>query len=118
VPIIPRLAELLVEHGLETRRSRGLVFGLDAGTPVSPNTMRDRARQAWKDADLAPITPHEARHTFVSLLIAAGATPKAIQTYAGHGSVAFTIDRYGHLFPGDEAATARLLEDYLDEHDG
>jgi hypothetical protein len=40
----------------------------------------------------------------VALWIAAGANPKEVATRAGHASVSFTLDRYGHLDP--EADTA------------
>jgi integrase len=42
---------------------------------------------------------HDLRHTYVSLLIAAGVHPKEIAAQAGHASVAMTMDRYGHLSP-------------------
>ena len=32
----------------------------------------------------------------------------------GHSSVAFTIDRYGHLLPGSLAENAAKLDAYLD----
>ncbi len=32
----------------------------------------------------------------------------------GHSSVAITLDRYGHLMPGNEAEAAELLDAYLD----
>ena len=41
---------------------------------------------------------------------AAGAGPKEVDPCAGHTSVSFTLDRYGHLYP--EADTA--LRDRLD----
>jgi hypothetical protein len=50
------------------------------------------------------------RHTAVALWIAAGAGPKEVAARAGHTSVSFTLDRYGHLYP--EADTA--LRDRLD----
>jgi hypothetical protein len=46
----------------------------------------------------------------VALWIAAGANPKEVAARAGHASVSFTLDRYGHLYP--EADTA--LRDRLD----
>jgi hypothetical protein len=46
----------------------------------------------------------------VALWIAAGANPKEVAARAGHASVSFTLDRYGHLYP--EAETA--LRDRLD----
>jgi integrase len=62
---------------------------------------------------LTTITPHEARHTFASLMIAAGVNAKALSTYMGHLSISITLDRYGHLMPGNEAEAAKLLDDYL-----
>ena len=49
------------------------------------------------------------KHTGVALLAAAGVDPSEIARRAGHTGVAFTYDRYGHLFPGvDHAAAAKL----------
>jgi hypothetical protein len=31
----------------------------------------------------------------------------------GHSSVSITLDRYGHLMPGNEAEAAGLLDTYL-----
>jgi integrase len=72
-----------------------------------------RARKAWKEAKLAPIIPHECRHTYASLMIAAGVNPKALSTYMGHANIAITMDRYGHLFPGNENEAAALLDALL-----
>ena len=49
---------------------------------------------------LAPLPPVKAVEGFgtVSLLIAAGKSPKYIALQAGHASAGFTLDRYGHLF--------------------
>ena len=42
-------------------------------------------------------------------MAAAGVDPSEISRRAGHSSVAFTYDRYGHLFPEvDKAAGAKL----------
>jgi len=72
-----------------------------------------RAEKAWHAAGLTPITLHEARHTYASLLIAAGVNSKAVSTYMGHASITITLDRYGHLMPGNEAEAADLLDGYL-----
>ncbi len=65
---------------------------------------------AWEAAQLEPITFHEARHTFASLMIAAGVNAKALSTYMGHAKISITLDRYGHLMPGNEVG---LLDAYL-----
>jgi integrase len=57
---------------------------------------------------------HEARHTFASMMIAAGVNAKALSTYMGHAGVGITYDRYGHLMPGNEAEAAGLPGAYLD----
>jgi integrase len=73
----------------------------------------DRAHKAWREAGLNPIGLHECRHTYASLLIAAGVNPKAISTYLGHASITITLDRYGHLMPGNEEQAAGQLNQYL-----
>lgn len=45
---------------------------------------------------------HSLRHFAISTWIEAGLQPKTIQTFAGHSSLAVTMDRYGHLFPADD----------------
>jgi integrase len=67
---------------------------------------------------LRRITLHECRHTFASYMIAAGVNVKALSTFMGHASVAFTLDRYGHLFPGAENEAGGLLDTYLDAAGG
>ncbi len=56
---------------------------------------------------------HECRHTFASLMIAAGVNAKALSTFLGHSSIAITYDRYGHLMPGSEDEAATRLDTYL-----
>jgi len=41
----------------------------------------------------------------VALWVAAGADPKEVSGRAGHSSVAFTLDRYGHLYQDTEDDT-------------
>jgi len=55
---------------------------------------------------------HELRHTCASIFIAAGVNAKALSTYLGHASVTITLDRYGHLMPGNEEEAAGLLDAY------
>ncbi len=56
-----------------------------------------------KDPDLYPPAPrrfnwHALRHFAVSCWIDADLPPKTIQTFAGHSTLAVTMDIYGHLF--------------------
>ena len=56
---------------------------------------------------------HECRHACASFMIAAGVNAKTLSTYMGHASITITMDRYGHLMPGNEAEAAALLDSYL-----
>jgi integrase len=112
VPIAAALRDFLVEH--KQRHACGeRVFGRADGKAFDGPTVDARAKAAWARAELQPITLHEARHTFASLMIAAGVNAKALASYMGHASVTITYDRYGHLMPGNESEAAALLDAYL-----
>jgi len=117
VPIVGALRDALVAHKAREGRDRGLVFGSSAETPFQPSTVWRRARTSWQRAGLEPIGLHEARHTFASVLIAAGVNAKAITTYMGHASVQTTYDLYGKLMPGSESEAAALVDAYLNRTD-
>ena len=68
---------------------------------------------ATKAAGLEGLRVHELRHTFVALSIAAGCDARKVSIRAGHSSVAFTLDRYGHLFEDDETADMCRLDTLL-----
>jgi integrase len=113
VPMAGSLRRHLLEHRLATRRANGLVFGRSATLPFDYSSTRARAMRAWRLAGLEPIGMHECRHTFASLMIAAGVNAKALSTYMGHASITITLDRYGHLMPGNEHEAAGLLDALL-----
>jgi integrase len=115
VPIPNALRQVLLD--LKRKRSHGYAFG-DGKTPFSPSSTYLRARRAWRNAGLAEIGLHEARHTYASILIAAGVNAKAITQYLGHSSIEVTFDLYGHLMPGNEAEAAGLIDGYLERASG
>ncbi len=92
--------------------SRSLVFGT-GGLPFSASPLYERAHRAWRRVGLRPISLHDCRHTFASLMIAAGVNAKALSTFMGHANISITLDRYGHLFPGAEDQAAGLMDAYL-----
>jgi integrase len=128
VPIAGVLRVYLDEHLLGLAWQDGLVFGATAASPFTLTPTAGRALRAWRAENkrcvkaandpesvelLQPITLHECRYTFASLVIAAGVNAKALSTYMGHSTISITLDRNGHLMPGDEAEAADLLDAYL-----
>ncbi len=117
VPIIGRLHDALAEHRAQTGRTDGLVFGRSEQESFSSNGVNTRASRAWASAALQPIGLHEARHTAASFWIAAGLNLKTVSVYMGHSSVAFTLDRYGHLLPGNEVESVARIDAFLERAD-
>ncbi len=111
VPIPSVLLPLL----MAVRPKSGLMFPREPGSeePISEVSLRRRAARAWEAAGLEQITLHECRHTYASYMIAAGVNAKALSTYMGHATITITLDRYGHLMPGNESEAAELLDTYL-----
>jgi len=90
----------------------GLVFPNGRGGPLSHssftgNVYKPALVRAGLDRDTRI---HDLRHTAAALAIAAGGHPKAIQMRLGHSSIAITLDRYGHLFPGHDDVLADDLD--------
>jgi integrase len=127
VPILGVLRDQLDPRALAT--GSNLVFGRGVDEPFRPKGIADRAKRAWaavnerereaaeregRDPELLrPITLHECRHTFASLLIDAGVNPKAIQEFMGHATIEETFSRYGHLMPGARDQARQLVDAYL-----
>ena len=91
-----------------------LVFTSTVGTPLFHSNVHKQFWQLLDIAGLRRIRPHDLRHSAAALLIAQGVHGKAIQELLGHGSVAFTLQVYGHLF--DEAK--RETADKMDSRSG
>jgi integrase len=127
VPVPEVLSRYIRPHVMRTgRRGDDLLFGRKPQTPFSPVLVTRRAMRAWAAAavgsflqgrplhvELEPITLHECRHTYVSLMHAAGCTLEEIGDYVGHGS-AYMTARYRHLLPGAGKAAASRLDAFLD----
>lgn len=120
VPMLAILADYLTEDLRRTSRSgEALVFGRTTEQAFYASTVDYGAKKAWKAAGKEepsfprPITLHECRHTFASLLIDAGANPKAIQQFMGHSKIQTTFDVYGHLLPGSHDEVRERMDGYL-----
>ena len=92
------------------------MFGVNDRSTFNGTPLSKRAGRCWEAVGLRRITLHECRHTFASLMIAAGVNAKALSTYMGHATISITLDRYGHLMPGNEDEAAAMLDEYLARH--
>jgi integrase len=100
----------LAEH-LDHFSGPTYVFGNTEGEVLHAEDWRTTFwRPAVVKAELAPLRPHDLKHTGVAFLASAGVDPSEIARRAGHASVAFTYDRYGHLLPEVDKQAASKLE--------
>jgi integrase len=90
-----------------------LVFSAPRGGPLRNSNFR---RSVWDPAVKtsgmpADLVPHDLRDTAASLMIASGASIKAVQRALGHASAAMTLDTYGGLFEEDLEDLADLMDE-------
>jgi integrase len=76
-----------------------------------------RASKRWSDLvrhhapslKVPVIRLHDLRHSHCTQLLDAGVRPDIVTERLGHASVAFTLQRYGHRYAGDQrTGLARL----------
>ncbi|HUP15628.1 MAG TPA: site-specific integrase [Acidimicrobiia bacterium] len=90
-----------------------LVFSAPRGGPLRNSNFR---KSVWDPAVKASgmptdLVPHDLRDTAASLMIASGASIKAVQRALGHSSAAMTLDTYGGLFEDDLEDLADRMEE-------
>jgi integrase len=113
VPVAGALRRYLLAHKLATGRDGDdLLFGRTAREPFTPTHVRKQARKAWAARSLEPIGLHECRHTYVSLMHAAGCSLEEVGDFVGHSSTYMT-DRYRHLLEGQRERAAARLDSFL-----
>lgn len=111
--------------------AKGLVFPSPRGLLWDSNRFRARvwakavgyaaARiPAGRRERFVDVTLHDLRHTFASLMIAAGANPMQIAEALGHSDrngrpdPSLVWKRYGHLYPGSQQEAVARLDAHLE----
>ena len=97
VDVSPSLGELLVDHG---RTAESILWLFPARSdPSRPRTHSTAAKAFHRDILTAGLpsrfTPRSLRHSFASILLAAGVSPVYVQEQLGHASIELTVGTYG-----------------------
>jgi len=85
---------------------RNYVFTTPAGTPHHPDTISKTFAKLVKALPITYISLHGLRHTHATLLLATGINPRVVSERLGHANVAFTLQVYGHVLPGQQREAA------------
>ena len=86
-----------------------LLFTHDKGDPIRRSAMGHAWRRAAPAAGVVGYSWHDLRHYAASVMIAEGASVKAVQKQLGHENASTTLDTYAHLFPDAEESTRNAL---------
>ncbi len=87
----------------------GLVFTLENGAALDPESVSRYWRQAVKKAMLPQIRLHDLRHTHATLALQAGIHPKVVSERLGHATISITLDTYSHAIPAMQEEAAALI---------
>lgn len=116
IVMIPSLARVLRAHQMASGRRDGLVFATALGTKQLPgNVLKRGLKKALERAGLEPLTLHELRHTFASILIGQGFDVTFVADQLGHADPSITLRVYAKLYDPSarrEEARERLQETF------
>ena len=120
---------VLKEHRraqLQTRIAIGLgkphdeapVFSTIEGELLSPDNLSRDWGRARRRFGLPAVSFHALRHTHASILLRSGTDVLTVSRRLGHGKPSVTLDTYGHLIEGADAAAAEAIEKALKSRRG
>jgi integrase len=122
-----RTADVLRRH-LETRElekmvagdawvESGLVFTDQLGRGIRPGTFRRRFAKLVASSGLPVISVHDCRHSHATAALASGQPIKVVSERLGHSNIGITLNTYGHVLPGQDAALATAVAALIDDED-
>ena len=93
---------------------RDIVFAQPDGAPWNPDAVSAAFARAVAKTDLPRIRFHDLRHGHATYLLASGAHAGLVSERLGHATVAFTLDVYGYVMPGQQADAAAAVAALVD----
>ncbi|MGB3687160.1 MAG: tyrosine-type recombinase/integrase [Ornithinimicrobium sp.] len=111
VPTPGHLQATLTEH-LASYPGPYVFSGEQGGRLQAHNFSQRTFKRAVEDVLDRPMRVHDLRHTAITYWIQAGIPLPQVVKWAGHSTASFTLDRYAHFFPKDDAQYMTLLDGY------
>lgn len=92
----------------------GLVFTNEIGGHLCHFTVYKHFKKIVESIGLQDVRFHDMRHTFAVLSLETGADMKTVSSTMGHATVAFTMDKYGHVSNTMRRANAEKMQKYIE----
>jgi integrase len=128
IAMMPMLRDMLREWRVACPRTDGKLYRvfpapgrpcslsgrrIGAGGPFIYQNFRSRIWEPiFKELDLPYVSPHSARHSFISMLQERGVPVGLVAKLAGHSNATVTLGHYTQAIGGGEAAVAALQGAY------
>lgn len=90
-------AEKKLKAGGKWSNTEGFVFTNDNGEHVKRVTVYNNFKRVVTDIGLPDVRFHDLRHTYATIALQEGVDVKTVSHNLGHATVAFTLDKYGHV---------------------
>lgn len=113
VPLPDVVADAVADHVRAfPPATDGTLFTSQLGTPYRHDYYGSRIfARAVRDSGLpVDTTPHDLRHHYASVLLAAGESVVAVAERLGHDNANLVLSTYGHLMPDSEDRTRRAVD--------
>jgi integrase len=123
IPVPEDIVETLKHHKAQQAQEKfllgqayndqGLVFCQANGMLRDPRNFTRHFERLLMQAGLPHIRFHDGRHTFATLMLELGESPKTVQTMLGHTKISTTLDIYSHVSLDMERKAAASLNTLL-----
>jgi integrase len=107
------MLELRLGLGMGNIQPETWVFSTANGELLSPDNLSRDWRRICRAKKLPLVRFHDLRHTHASILIGKGVDILTISRRLGHNKPSVTLDTYGHLIKGADAAAADAIAGVL-----
>lgn len=93
-----------------------LVFPNRSGKHMRQDQVLNELRDILREAGLSTDTTfHDLRHSFATLLFAAGVNPKVVQEALGHSNISITLGMYGDVLPDMQDEIGGITDQFFGE---
>jgi integrase len=110
--VMRRLRMEMISGSVKTGKRSKWVFPGKSAETIDATAWRKRTFNSMvRRAGLEKMRVHDLRHTYASLMLAAGQPLIYVQRQLGHHSIQITADTYSHLIPREDQGAVDALDD-------